>query len=80
MWTSFIAGRTDLDLEICDHDLLDVGALAEEVASLILRHREHRRLKWYKGGRERVLVGKVLPYWSAAVHTLALHPWGCCQQ
>ena len=71
MWTSFIDGRTASDLEICDHDLLDVGALAEEVGSLMLRHREHRRLRWYEGGRVRVLVGKVLPGGSAAAQTLA---------
>src|SRR5262245_47135423 len=30
---------------------LDVRALAEEVASLILRHQEGGRLKWYEDGR-----------------------------
>src|SRR5262245_40805290 len=40
---------------------LDVRALAEEVASLILRRQESGRLKWYEDGRVRVLVGKVLP-------------------
>jgi hypothetical protein len=50
---------------------LDVRALAEEVANLILRHQEDDRLRWYEDGRVRVLVGKVLPDGSAATQTLA---------
>ena len=50
---------------------LDVGALAEEGASLILRHQEGGRLKWYEDGRVRVVVGKVLPGGSAVAQTLA---------
>jgi hypothetical protein len=53
------------------HPRLDVGALAEEVASLILRHQEDGRLRWYEDGRVRVLVGKVLPKGTAVAQTLA---------
>jgi hypothetical protein len=50
---------------------LDVRALAEEVASLILRHQEGGRLRWCEDGRVRVLVGKVVPDDSAVAQTLA---------
>jgi hypothetical protein len=50
---------------------LDVRALAEEVASLVLGHQKNGRLKWYEDGRVRVLVGKVLPGGSAVAQTLA---------
>jgi hypothetical protein len=50
---------------------LDVGAFAEEVASLILHHREDGRLRWYEDGRVRVVVGKVLPKGTAVAQTLA---------
>src|SRR5262245_11833290 len=50
---------------------LDVRALAEEVASLVLHHQEDGRLRWYEDGRVRVLIGKVLPKGSAAKPTLA---------
>jgi hypothetical protein len=36
---------------------LDVRALAEEVASLIFRHQEDGRLRWYEDGLVRVLLG-----------------------
>jgi hypothetical protein len=35
-------------------------ALAEEVASLILRQQEDGRPRWYRDGRVRVLVGKAV--------------------
>jgi hypothetical protein len=50
---------------------LDVRALAEEVTSLIVRHQEDGRLRWYEDGRVRVLVGKVFPDASAVARTLA---------
>jgi hypothetical protein len=50
---------------------LDVWALAQEVANLILRQQEDGRPRWYEDGRVRVLVGKVLPGGSAAAQTLA---------
>jgi hypothetical protein len=50
---------------------LDVRALAEEVAGLILRHQEDERLRWCEGGRVRVLVGQILPKGSVAAQTLA---------
>jgi hypothetical protein len=50
---------------------LDVGALAEEVAGLILRQQEDELLWWYEDGRVRVLIGKVLPDGSAVAQTLA---------
>jgi hypothetical protein len=50
---------------------LDVRALAEEVASLILRHQEGGRFRWYEDGRVRVLIGKVFPEGSAVAQTLA---------
>jgi hypothetical protein len=50
---------------------LDVRALAEEVASLILHHQEDERLQWSEDGRVRVVVGKVLPDGSAVAQTLA---------
>jgi hypothetical protein len=46
-------------------------ALAEEVASLILRHRKQGRLKWYEDRRVRVLVGQMFPKGSAVARTLA---------
>jgi hypothetical protein len=49
---------------------LDVRALAEEVASLILRHQGDGRLRWYEDGRVRVLIGKVFPDGSAVAQTL----------
>lgn len=50
---------------------LDVEATAEEIAGLIVTGKEDDRLQWYKDGRVRVLVGKVLPEGSAAKQTLA---------
>ena len=40
---------------------LNVGPLTEQVANLILQRQDHGWLKWYKDGRVRVLIGKVLP-------------------
>ncbi len=50
---------------------LDVRPFVEEVARLILLRQEDERLKWYKDGRVRVVVGKVLPNGSAVTQTLA---------
>jgi hypothetical protein len=50
---------------------LDVRALAEAVARLILGRQEDGRLQWFEDGRVRVLVGEVLPGGSAVAQTLA---------
>jgi hypothetical protein len=50
---------------------LDVGPLAEEIAQLIVSHRDDQRLQWYDDGRVRVFVGKILPESSAVKQTLA---------
>jgi len=59
---------------------VDVRALGEEVAGLVLHQQEDARLRWYGDGRVRVVVGKVSPDLSAAVQALALHPWPRRQQ
>lgn len=50
---------------------LDVEALAEEIAALIVSRKEDDRLRWYEDGQVRVLIGKVLPEASAVKQTLA---------
>jgi hypothetical protein len=47
-----------------------VRALAEQVASRILRQQADGRLLWQEDGRVRVLVGKVLPGGPALKQTL----------
>jgi hypothetical protein len=49
---------------------LDVGPLAEEIASLIVKGKKDPRLKWNDEGSVRVLVGEILPEGSAAKQTL----------
>ena len=52
---------------------LDVGPIAEEIASQIVNRQEDHRLKWYADGRVRVLIGKILPEGSVVKQTLAAH-------
>jgi hypothetical protein len=50
---------------------LDVGPLADEVATAILHRQKDGRLQWYKGRLVRVLIDRVLPDGSAVTQTLA---------
>ena len=49
---------------------LDIGPLADEIARLIVARADDVRLKWYDGGRVRVLIGKIIPAGSAVRQTL----------
>jgi hypothetical protein len=44
--------------------------LIDEIANAFLQRQADRRLRWYGGGRVRVLIGKVLPDGSAVAQTL----------
>lgn len=76
-WTVDLKKRTASLVEIRHRQVrpqqarLDVEALAEEIVALIVSRKEDDRLRWYKDGRVRVLIGKVLPEGSAVKQTLA---------
>jgi hypothetical protein len=76
-WTVDVEKRTATCVEARYRQLrpnqprLDVAAIAEEIATLIVSRKEDDRLRWYEDGRVRVLIGKVLPEGSAVKQTLA---------
>jgi hypothetical protein len=49
---------------------LDVEPIAEEIVQLVLNRAKDDRLKWSQKGNVRVLVGKILPEFSAVKQTL----------
>lgn len=49
---------------------LDVMSIANEIVALIVSGQQDPRLKWYREGHARVLIGKILPDDSAVKETL----------
>ena len=49
---------------------VNVKPISEEIVRLIINQEEDERLKWYKDGSVRVLIGKIFPEGSAYKQTL----------
>jgi len=52
--------------------ILDVNPIAEEIVQLVLKRAKDDRLKWSRKGHVQVLIGKILPEFSAYKRTLVV--------